>query len=106
MSGIQWFIHEWRTGWNQGAVNRAEARLAALGEKPHRPGDCAACPPAPVPTRQSTSLDLLALWVATFGVWPLADPGHAADTWLSVFDIALHVTACVVLIARWKLVRR
>lgn len=43
LATVRWFVHEWRTGWNQGVINRAEAKLAAMGEKPHRPGDCAAC---------------------------------------------------------------
>ena len=49
---IREFIHEARTGWHQGVINRAEERvarseaiLAAMGEKQHRPGACSVCRP-------------------------------------------------------------
>jgi hypothetical protein len=48
-------------------------------------------------------LDLIALWFALVGVWPFADPGHSADTALSVFDIALHVAAAWFLVKRWRI---
>ena len=51
-------------------------------------------------------LDLVLLWVALFGLWPWADPGHHADTLASSLDIALHVGASVWLARRWTLVRR
>lgn len=51
-------------------------------------------------------VDLLAIWVFLFGVYPLADPGHGADTMLSVLDILLHIGAAILLISRWRLVRR
>lgn len=47
-------------------------------------------------------VDWIALWVLVMGVWPLADPGHHADTLWSVADLALHVAAAAVLISRWK----
>ena len=50
--------------------------------------------------------DIIALWFALAGTAPFADPGHGADTSLSVFDIALHVAAVIFLVRRWKLVRR
>lgn len=53
-----------------------------------------------------SGLDSIALWVLAFGVWPFADPGHGGDSLLSVLDIALHAAAAVVLISRWKVVRR
>lgn len=50
MRGVHGPIREFRGGWHQGVINRAEERvaksesiLAAMGEKPHRPGDCSAC---------------------------------------------------------------
>jgi len=55
---------------------------------------------------RQNAIDWIALWVLTMGVWPLTDPGHSADTPLSVLDIALHVAAAVVLLSRWTLVRR
>lgn len=57
-------------------------------------------------TTRATLVDWVALWVALCGVWPLADPGHHADSLLSVVDIATHVAAAAVLMARWTLVRR
>ena len=51
-------------------------------------------------------IDWTALWVCVFGLWPLADPGHHADSFLSVLDIALHIAATIVLLCRWKVVRR
>jgi len=53
-----------------------------------------------------TAVDWIAIWLFTFGVWPLADPGHSGDTLLSVLDIAIHIAAAVTLCMRWKLVRR
>jgi hypothetical protein len=47
---VRKLIHEVRTGWHQGVINRAEERaarseaiLTTMGEKPHRPGDCSMC---------------------------------------------------------------
>lgn len=51
-------------------------------------------------------IDLLLLWVGLFGVWPLADPGHDLSTVPSLLDVILHVTAWLVLCARWTIVRR
>lgn len=49
-------------------------------------------------------VDWIALWVFVVGVWPLADPGHGGDSLLSLIDIALHVAALLVLVARWRVV--
>lgn len=52
-------------------------------------------------------LDWFALWLAMFGVWPFADPGHhASESGLATLDVAFHVAASAFLIARWKPVRR
>lgn len=51
-------------------------------------------------------IDVIAIWVLCFGVWPLADPGHDADTVASVLDIAVHSMAAAVLALRWRVVRR
>lgn len=51
-------------------------------------------------------IDLVALWVALFGMWPFADPGHSFDTALSVVDVVLHWVAFGVLAWRWKIERR
>lgn len=50
--------------------------------------------------------DRIAIWVLLVGLWPFADPGHHADSALSMLDISLHLTAAVVLLNRWKVVRR
>lgn len=49
-------------------------------------------------------IDWIALWVLVMGVWPFADPGHGADSVLSVVDLALHVVALLVLASRWRLI--
>lgn len=53
-----------------------------------------------------TPFDYALLWVFTFGVWPLADPGHHADSLLSMADIVLHLAALITFCVRWKMVRR
>jgi hypothetical protein len=46
---------------------------------------------------------ILAWWVAAFGVWPLADPGHDGTAPLVVLDIALHFAAGYYLLSRfWR----
>jgi hypothetical protein len=55
---------------------------------------------------KSPWIDWVALYLALFGVWPLADPGHHPDSLMAVADLALHIGAAWVLIARWKVVRR
>lgn len=51
-------------------------------------------------------IDLALLWLALFGVWPLADPGHGLDTLGSATDVVIHVAASFVLFTRWKVVHR
>jgi hypothetical protein len=51
-------------------------------------------------------LDAVLLWFFTFGVWPVADPGHALHTATSVIDVCVHVTAFIWLCHRWRIVRR
>lgn len=51
-------------------------------------------------------IDVLLVWVALFGLWPLLDPGHALTTVASVVDVIAHGAACWALCRRWKLVRR
>ena len=55
---------------------------------------------------RSQWVDWVALYVFMFGVWPLADPHHNADSLMSLVDLALHIGAAIVLLARWKMVRR
>lgn len=51
-------------------------------------------------------VDPPALWLALFGVWPIADPGHSGSTIWSAFDIGLHVVGAAVFLFRWRLERR
>lgn len=51
-------------------------------------------------------LDIVLAWLFTFGLWPLMDPGHDADTVASVIDITLHYSALAWLVVRWKVERR
>jgi hypothetical protein len=44
---------------------------------------------------------LLLWWIAAFGVWPLADPGHDdLSSPLVWFDLTLHITAGAFLLNR------
>jgi hypothetical protein len=51
-------------------------------------------------------IDIVLLWLAAFGVWPIADPGHEGSTLLSNLDIAIHIGATFALCRRWRIVRR
>jgi len=55
---------------------------------------------------RSPWVDVALLWVCMFGVWPLAHPEHSLDSMLGAFDMALHLAAWIVLMGRWKVVRR
>jgi len=47
-------------------------------------------------------------WVALFGVWPIADPGHG-DSVLAQIDVGLHIGAGICLLsmlADWYVARR
>lgn len=55
---------------------------------------------------KGTWVDWVALYVFMFGVWPLANPSHHGDSLMSLLDLALHAGAAIVLLARWKMVRR
>jgi hypothetical protein len=46
--------------------------------------------------------DWVAVYLVLFGLWPLADPGHHADSLLSVADLLIHLIAAIVLLSRWK----
>lgn len=62
---------------------------------------------APKPDEPSDwPVDVLLVLVMLFGVWPLADPGHALDTAASIIDVALHWAAAGWLAVRWRIVRR
>lgn len=56
--------------------------------------------------RHNPWIDWIALWVFVMGVWPLADPGHHADSVLSVLDLLVHLAGAGVLAGRWKVVRQ
>lgn len=47
--------------------------------------------------------DLFALWLFTFGMWPLADPGHWPLSLLVVLDWTLHIGGACFLLSRWTL---
>lgn len=51
-------------------------------------------------------IDLLAIWLLLFGVWPLADPGHWPLTPLTIIDLAAHLAGASEIVSRWALVRR
>lgn len=51
--------------------------------------------------RRPDPLVALAIWLMLFGVWPLADPGHHADSPASTLDLALHALAALFLAHRW-----
>jgi hypothetical protein len=48
-------------------------------------------------------MDLLALWLFVFGVWPLADPGHWPLSLLVLLDWALHIGGAWYLLSRWTI---
>lgn len=54
--------------------------------------------------RRTTIYDIVLLWLLFFGVWPFADPGHAADTIGSAIDIGIHAVALLLLLMRWQIV--
>ena len=54
-------------------------------------------------SKKASPIDWIALWVFIAGVWPVADPGHSADSLLSMLDLALHGAALLLLISRWEL---
>lgn len=58
------------------------------------------------PSAEAWWFDLVLVWVFAFGLWPLMDPGHDADSVASVIDIGLHYAALAWLVVRWKLERR
>ena len=47
-------------------------------------------------------LDYILIWLLCFGVWPIFDPGHDADTIGSVLDIGIHFVALAWLLSRWR----
>lgn len=51
-------------------------------------------------------VDWLAIWLLMVGIWPLADPGHSEVTFLSLLDGLVHGIGAMILISRWKIVRR
>ncbi len=53
-----------------------------------------------------TMTDVALVWLALFGIWPIAHPEHDAATFASMADIVLHVAGAVGLVCRWKIVRR
>lgn len=53
--------------------------------------------------QRSRLWDYALLWVAVFGVWPLARPPHSFTDPLGLTDLALHVIACGLLVRRaWR----
>lgn len=49
----------------------------------------------------------LALWVALFGLWPIADPGHTITDGPAVWlDLVLHAVAVGYLAVTFRVVRR
>jgi hypothetical protein len=47
---------------------------------------------------------LFTVWLAMFGLWPLADPGHSGWNLLVIIDLSVHFVATCVLIRsirRW-----
>ena len=44
---------------------------------------------------------LLACWLAFFGVWPFADPGHDGDSVLVFADLVLHSAGLFTLLGWW-----
>lgn len=55
---------------------------------------------------EDKAIDIGAVWLLLMGVYPFADPGHSADTILSALDLGIHLGAALLLLRRWKLVRR
>ena len=50
-------------------------------------------------------IDLVAVWLWLFGVWPLADPGHDLSSPGGALDIGIHVVGFGTLYLRWDIVR-
>jgi hypothetical protein len=51
--------------------------------------------------------DALLVWLALFGVWPIADPGHDWPwSLVTSLDLTLHFVAMYALYRRWTIVRR
>ena len=50
-------------------------------------------------------LVIAAIWLMLFGVWPLADPGHADGTPAAVLDLALHALSAGFIVHYWLTVR-
>ena len=50
-------------------------------------------------------VDLALCWIALFGVWPLADPGHGWNA-AGIIDQAIHGAAIAVLWSRWDITPR
>jgi len=51
-------------------------------------------------------VDFIILWLAMYGVWPIAHPNHEMTSILSILDIAIHIAAITALVLRWRIVRR
>lgn len=51
-------------------------------------------------------IDVILVWLALFGVWPLSHPDHDITSIMSAFDIMLHLVGVFGLVYRWKIVRR
>jgi hypothetical protein len=56
--------------------------------------------------RRLSPIDVVAVWLLLFGVWPLFDPGHDMSTIGGAVDVLVHWTGAGVLAARWTLTRR
>jgi hypothetical protein len=53
-------------------------------------------------------IDWIASCLVLGGLWPLADPGHdgSGGLFLTSLDIAAHAVGMIILLVRWKIVRR
>lgn len=57
-------------------------------------------------TRKATVTDWLALWFFLVGFWPFMDPGHSGHSFTSKLDLLTHLAAAIILVFRWRIVRR
>jgi hypothetical protein len=58
------------------------------------------------PSRYCWVFDVLLLWFAGVGIWPMWDPAHNFDTLAGAADLTVHAVAWLALHSRWKLERR
>jgi len=47
-------------------------------------------------------IDIILIWLAAVGVWPLAHPDHDFNTVTGALDLLIHWSAVAVLVLRWK----